>query len=140
MGFLTTRLHKYSQNDLKLLESWWFWHILGKGTHICWYRKQPDFHQKSTWTLMSQLSPVCRAKLKPSQNKKGRKWCLFLSCKKDTIFGAAGNFFGPSYFETALLCSLCHETPCTWSKMHFISFSYFLPKLSNYQRLKSLEF
>ena len=34
MGFLITPLHKNSQNDVKLLKNWWFWHILGKGTHI----------------------------------------------------------------------------------------------------------
>ena len=33
--------------------------ILGKGTHIYSNQKQPDFHQKSPWTQMSQLSPVC---------------------------------------------------------------------------------
>ena len=59
MGFLTTSLHKNSQNDVKLLETWWFWHILGKGTHIYSNQKHPDFHQKSPWTPMSQLSPVC---------------------------------------------------------------------------------
>ena len=30
MGFLTTSLHKNCQNDVKLLETWWFWPILGK--------------------------------------------------------------------------------------------------------------
>ena len=59
MGFLTTSLHKNSQNDVKLLETWWFWHILGKGTHIYSNQKHPDFHQKSPWTPMSQLSLVC---------------------------------------------------------------------------------
>ena len=59
MGFLTTSLHKNSQNDVNLLESWWFWHILGKGTHIYSNQKHPDFHQKSPWTPKSQLSPVC---------------------------------------------------------------------------------
>ena len=59
MGFLTTSLHKNSQNDVKLLETWWFWHILGKGTHIYSNQKHPDFHQKSPWTPMLQLSPVC---------------------------------------------------------------------------------
>ena len=58
MGFLTTSLHKNSQNDVKLLETWWFWHILGKGTHIYSNQKHPDFHQKSPWTPKSQLSPV----------------------------------------------------------------------------------
>ena len=58
MGFLTTSLHKNSQNDVKLLETWWFWHILGKGTHIYSNQKHPDFHQKSPWTPMSKLSPV----------------------------------------------------------------------------------
>ena len=58
MGFLTTSLHKNSQNDVKLLETWWFWHILGKGTHIDSNQKHPDFHQKSPWTPKSQLSPV----------------------------------------------------------------------------------
>ena len=61
MGFLTTSLHKNSQNDVKLLETWWFWHILGKGTHIYSNQKHPDFHQKSPWTPKSQLSPVCKA-------------------------------------------------------------------------------
>ena len=59
MGFLTTSLHKNSQYDVKLLETWWFWHILGKGTHIYSNQKHPDFHQKSPWTPKSQLSPVC---------------------------------------------------------------------------------
>ena len=59
MGFLTTSLHKNSQNDVKLLETWWFWHILGKGTHIYSNQKHPDFHQKSPWTPMSELSLVC---------------------------------------------------------------------------------
>ena len=59
MGFLTTSLNKNSQNDVKLLETWWFWHILGKGTHIYSNQKHPDFHQKSPWTPKSQLSPVC---------------------------------------------------------------------------------
>ena len=59
MGFLTTSLHKSSQNDVKLLETCWFWHILGKGTHIYSNQKHPDFHQKSPWTPKSQLSPVC---------------------------------------------------------------------------------
>ena len=58
MGFLTSSLHKNSQNDVKLLETWWFWHILGKGTHIYSNQKHPDFHQKSPWTPMSKLSPV----------------------------------------------------------------------------------
>ena len=61
MGFLTTSLHKNSQNDVKLLETWWFWHILGKGTHIYSNQKHPDFHQKSPWTPMSELSLVCYA-------------------------------------------------------------------------------
>ena len=30
MGFLTTSLHKNCQNDVKLLETWQFWPILGK--------------------------------------------------------------------------------------------------------------
>ena len=30
MGFLTTSLHKNCQNDVKLLETWSFWPILGK--------------------------------------------------------------------------------------------------------------
>ena len=36
---------------------------------------------------------------------KHEKWCLFsaVSCKKDTIFGAARKNFGLSYFVTALL-------------------------------------
>ena len=63
MSFLTTFLHKNSQNDVKILESWWIWHwiwhILGKGTHIYSNQKQPDFHQKSPWTPMPHLSPVC---------------------------------------------------------------------------------
>ena len=59
MGFLTTSLHKNSQNDVKLLETFWFWHILGKGTHIYSNQKHSDFHQKSPWTPKSQLSPVC---------------------------------------------------------------------------------
>ena len=58
MGFLTTSLHKNSQNNVKLLETWWFWYILGNGTHIYSNQKHPDFHQKSPWTPMSQLSPV----------------------------------------------------------------------------------
>ena len=62
MGFLTTSLHKNSQNDVKLLETWWFWHILGKETHIYSNQKHPDFHQKSPWTPMSKLSPVCCSK------------------------------------------------------------------------------
>ena len=57
MGFLTTSLHKNSQNDVKLLETWWFWHILGKGTHIYSNQKHPDFHQKSPWTPMSKITP-----------------------------------------------------------------------------------
>ena len=35
------------------------WHIWGKGTHIYSNQKHPDFHQKSPWTPMSQLSLVC---------------------------------------------------------------------------------
>ena len=62
MVFLTTSLHKNSQNDVKLLETWWFWHILGKGTHIYSNQKHPDFHQKSPWTPISQSSPVCGVK------------------------------------------------------------------------------
>ena len=59
MGFLTTSLHKNSRYDVKLLETWRFWHTLGKGTHIYSNQKHPDFHQKSPWTPKSQLSPVC---------------------------------------------------------------------------------
>ena len=70
MGFLTTSLHKNSQNDVKLLETWWFWHILGKGTHIYSNQKHPDFHQKSPWTPKSQLSPVCAVGL-------DMRWTLF---------------------------------------------------------------
>ena len=58
MGFLTTSLHKNSQYDIKLLETWWFWHIMGKGTHIYSNQKHPDFHQKSPWTPMSKISLV----------------------------------------------------------------------------------
>ena len=61
-GFLTTSLDKNSQSDVKLLETWWIWHILGKGTHIYSNQKHPDFHQKSPWTPMSQLSPVWEAR------------------------------------------------------------------------------
>ena len=61
MGFLTTSLHKNSQNDVKLLETWWFWHTLVNGTHIYWNQKHPDFHLKSPWTPMSKLSPVCNS-------------------------------------------------------------------------------
>ena len=35
---------------------------VGRGTHICSNQKQPDFHQKSSLTPMSQLSPVCSDK------------------------------------------------------------------------------
>ena len=52
-------------------------------------------------------------KLKPSQNKKGRKklqLCRFLNnisqlpaVIKYSKNGAAGNFFGPSYFDPALV-------------------------------------
>ena len=59
MGFLTSFLHKNGQNDVKLLETWWFRHILGKGSHVYSNQKHPDFHQKSPWTPMSKLSPVC---------------------------------------------------------------------------------
>ena len=60
MGFLTNSLNKNSQNDVKLLETWlWFWHILGKGTHIYSNQTHPVFHQKSPWTPMSKISLVC---------------------------------------------------------------------------------
>ena len=63
MGFLTSSLHKNSQNDVKLLETWWFWQILGNGTHIYSNQKHPDFHldfhQKSPWTPMSKFNLVC---------------------------------------------------------------------------------
>ena len=41
MGFVITPLHENSQNDVKLLKNWWFWHILGKGNHI--YSNQNEF-------------------------------------------------------------------------------------------------
>ena len=50
--------------------------------------------------------------LKPSRIKKGQKdfqvhcfqWFFTAeSCEKDKKNGAPGNFFGPSYFETALV-------------------------------------
>ena len=50
--------------------------------------------------------------LKPGQNKKSQKifqlHCflnIFLQLADETVFksGAAGNFFGPSYFVTALI-------------------------------------
>ena len=63
MGFLTTFLHINSQNYVKLLETWWFRLILGKGTHIYSNQKHPDFNQKSPWTPKSQLSPVCTAEV-----------------------------------------------------------------------------
>ena len=47
MGFLTTPWHKNSQNDVKLVETWWSWHILGKGTDIYSNQKQPDFCEKN---------------------------------------------------------------------------------------------
>ena len=61
-----------------------------------------------------ELPFVCQSagKLKPLQNKKGRKKILAApkmvsfsqlpAEKKDTIFGAARNCFGPSYFVMAL--------------------------------------
>ena len=45
--------------------------------------------------------------VEPSRNKKGLNFFYLYqltgSCKKSTIFGAARNFFGPSYFVTALV-------------------------------------
>ena len=79
MGFLTTSYHKNTQIDFKLLETWWIWHILGKGTHIYSNQKHPDFHQKSPWTPMSQLSPVC-AMSNSVKTAKGNIEC-FLWCK-----------------------------------------------------------
>ena len=57
MGFLTTPLHKNGQNDVKLLETWWFWHILGKGTHIYSNQKQPDFSPKITLDPNFSIKP-----------------------------------------------------------------------------------
>ena len=86
MGFLTTSLHKNSQNDVKLLETWWFWHILGKGTHIYSNQKHPDFHQKSPWTPMSQLSSVCISALHNIKNKKlGNFFCQIVVGNKNLL-------------------------------------------------------
>ena len=41
--------------------------------------------------------------LKPSQNKKGRKNFRLPAVKKYSKNGAAGKFFGPSYFDPALV-------------------------------------
>jgi hypothetical protein len=60
MGFLTTSLHKNCNNDVKLLETWWFWPILDKKKLIfIQIRNNLIFMKKSPWTPMSQLSPVC---------------------------------------------------------------------------------
>jgi hypothetical protein len=58
MGFLTFSLHKNSQYDVKLLKTWWFWHILGKGIIFTQIRNTLIFVKKSPWTPKSQLSPV----------------------------------------------------------------------------------
>ena len=85
--------HKNCQNDVKVLETWWFWHILGKGTHIYSNQKQPDFHQKSPWTPMSHLSPVCLVTISkvlipttiPATVKIQQQRISNFYCKKPTI-------------------------------------------------------
>ena len=67
---------------------------------------------------------VNRHSLKLGQNKKGQKKFLatpfvggpvcrifFLRCqlKKDSKSGAAGKFFGPSFFVMALVCKRCQK-------------------------------
>ena len=34
MSFLTTSLHKNSKNDVKLLETWWFWNIGQRNSYL----------------------------------------------------------------------------------------------------------
>ena len=74
MGFLTTSLLKNSQNDVNLLETWWVWHILGKGTHIYSNQKHPDFHQKSPEREMKGFSPSAFSVLPWQPNKKSTRF------------------------------------------------------------------
>ena len=63
---------------VKLLETWWFWFILGKETHIYSNQKQPDFHQKITMDPNVSIKP-CVCCLAGSSKKAPRIWFFQLS-------------------------------------------------------------
>ena len=89
MGFLTTSLHKNCQNDVNLLETWWFWPILGKVERAelsCDVIKKKLLHVSYkilTLTLWKGFKNVSNYSLSQSQGRHGRQsssQCLVLGC------------------------------------------------------------